>query len=100
MCIAHHDKGDIAIQLEFIEENNTVIVKCNDSDYSAFFKSNFISTFDKLHAREASSPDAHKAKTPFERFAWKPRIGTYDMTEPVPEKILNKKKKLQWLSSG
>eukprot|EP00973_Karenia_brevis_P069022 9594311-Karenia_brevis.AAC.1 len=54
MCIAHYEAGDIAIQLEFIEENNIVIVKCNDTDYSEYFISNFISTFNKLHARDTS----------------------------------------------
>eukprot|EP00973_Karenia_brevis_P061489 8549055-Karenia_brevis.AAC.1 len=60
MCIAHYDTGDIAIQLEFIKENNTVIVKCSDTDYSEYFKSNFISTFNKIHARDASGSDSNK----------------------------------------
>eukprot|EP00973_Karenia_brevis_P042419 5872782-Karenia_brevis.AAC.1 len=44
MCIAHYDTGEIVTQLEFVEENNTVIIKRNDTDYSEFFKSYFIST--------------------------------------------------------
>eukprot|EP00973_Karenia_brevis_P083827 11631420-Karenia_brevis.AAC.1 len=57
MCIAHYDTGEIVIQLEFLKENNTVIIKCNDTEYSEFFKSNFVSTLNKIHARDASGSE-------------------------------------------
>eukprot|EP00973_Karenia_brevis_P086547 12001181-Karenia_brevis.AAC.1 len=34
MCISHNDTGEIVVQLEFVEEKNTVLIKCNDSDYT------------------------------------------------------------------
>eukprot|EP00973_Karenia_brevis_P063781 8866597-Karenia_brevis.AAC.1 len=94
MCIAHYDNGGIVIQLEFVDENNTVVINCNDTDYSEFFKTHFISTFNKIHARDTNAPDSARAKALFEKYAWKPRIGTYDMKDPAPEKIFAKKKRL------
>eukprot|EP00973_Karenia_brevis_P054902 7633392-Karenia_brevis.AAC.1 len=60
MCIALKDYGEIVVQLEFVDENNTVVIK-NDSDYT-HFQQQFVSTFNKVHARDLKSPGSSRAK--------------------------------------
>eukprot|EP00973_Karenia_brevis_P092003 12410282-Karenia_brevis.AAC.1 len=99
MCISYKDDGEIIVQLELVAESNTVLIKYCDSDYTRYFQHQFIKTFNRVHARDSDRTGAARSKTPYDNYAWKPRIGTYDIKESVPDKILHTKKKLQALTA-